>query len=200
VKYKSRLEARWAVFFDILGVETLYEYEGYQLPSGWYLPDFYVPLMDAWFEVKPTEFTKHEDQLCEELSTVTQQRVVMLSGNITHKDNPYGGFVTWSGESLWDCYYQFCTCPICGKVGIEFEGRGERVCGDKCVPRKDKGHSGNDPRLIQAFSVASKYQFSYERKEVVQSLSQESDQKASRQRHIDLLRLKELYSKEDETK
>lgn len=39
--FRSRLEARWAVFFDSLGVEWEYESEGYDLGNGiHYLPDF----------------------------------------------------------------------------------------------------------------------------------------------------------------
>lgn len=40
-KFRSRLEARWAVFFDRLGVEWEYEPEGFDLGDGMhYLPDF----------------------------------------------------------------------------------------------------------------------------------------------------------------
>lgn len=40
-KFRSRLEARWAVFFDALGVKWEYEPEGYDLGNGvYYLPDF----------------------------------------------------------------------------------------------------------------------------------------------------------------
>ncbi len=42
-RFRSRLEARWAVFFDALGVKYEYEPEGFLLPSGkMYLPDFRV--------------------------------------------------------------------------------------------------------------------------------------------------------------
>lgn len=42
-RFRSRLEARWAVFFNALGVEFEYEPEGFVLPSGkYYLPDFRV--------------------------------------------------------------------------------------------------------------------------------------------------------------
>ena len=42
-RFRSRLEARWAVFFDALGVEYEYEPEGFELPNGGrYLPDFRV--------------------------------------------------------------------------------------------------------------------------------------------------------------
>ena len=39
--FRSRLEARWAVFFDACGVDWEYEPEGYDLGDGlYYLPDF----------------------------------------------------------------------------------------------------------------------------------------------------------------
>ena len=42
-RFRSRLEARWAVFFDALGVDYEYEPEGFNLPNGGrYLPDFRV--------------------------------------------------------------------------------------------------------------------------------------------------------------
>ena len=40
-RFRSRLEARWAVFFDALGIEYEYEPEGYEFDDGTrYLPDF----------------------------------------------------------------------------------------------------------------------------------------------------------------
>jgi len=56
-RFRSRLEARWAVFFDALGIEYQYEPEGFELSNGvWYLPDFYLPTFNngMWCEVKPT--------------------------------------------------------------------------------------------------------------------------------------------------
>lgn len=42
-RFRSRLEARWAVFFDELGVQYEYEPEGFEMPSGnRYLPDFKI--------------------------------------------------------------------------------------------------------------------------------------------------------------
>jgi hypothetical protein len=56
-RFRSRLEARWAVFFDALGVALEYEPEGFELPSGErYLPDFRIKLPGApamFVEVKP---------------------------------------------------------------------------------------------------------------------------------------------------
>jgi hypothetical protein len=52
--FRSRLEARWAVFFDSLGVSWEYEAEGYDLGDGlYYLPDFllhHVTVNHGYFE------------------------------------------------------------------------------------------------------------------------------------------------------
>ncbi len=51
--FRSRLEARWAVFFDACGIEWEYEPEGLILSDGThYLPDFYLPAFHCYFEVK----------------------------------------------------------------------------------------------------------------------------------------------------
>lgn len=52
-RYRSRTEARWAVFFDTAGLAFEYERRPVKLSSGeMYLPDFYLPDLNAWFEVK----------------------------------------------------------------------------------------------------------------------------------------------------
>jgi hypothetical protein len=59
--FRSRLEARWAVFFDALGLKWEYEPEGFEFEDGSrYLPDFKVmypgrddsEIHHIWFEVK----------------------------------------------------------------------------------------------------------------------------------------------------
>lgn len=53
-RFRSRLEARWAVFFDAAGIEYEYEPEGFHTKSGInYLPDFYLPEDEFYVEVKP---------------------------------------------------------------------------------------------------------------------------------------------------
>lgn len=53
-RFRSRLEARWAVFFDSLGIIWEYEPQGYTVgPDATpYLPDFWFPEMKLWAEVK----------------------------------------------------------------------------------------------------------------------------------------------------
>lgn len=52
-KFRSRLEARWAVFFDAAGIKYEYEPEGFELSCGRYLPDFYLPDFKIYVEIKP---------------------------------------------------------------------------------------------------------------------------------------------------
>lgn len=52
-RFRSRLEARWAVFFDALHIKYEYEPEGFKLRDGsYYLPDFYLPNMETFVEIK----------------------------------------------------------------------------------------------------------------------------------------------------
>jgi hypothetical protein len=50
--FRSRLEARWAVFFNFMGIPWLYEPEGFFVNGRPYLPDFYLPECGTWVEVK----------------------------------------------------------------------------------------------------------------------------------------------------
>jgi hypothetical protein len=54
-RFRSRLEARWAVFFDALGIEWQYEPEGYEKNGIRYLPDFWLPQTQTWVEVKGSD-------------------------------------------------------------------------------------------------------------------------------------------------
>jgi hypothetical protein len=80
VWFKSRLEARWAYYFDLLGVKWEYEPEGFGLKSGAYCPDFLLENR-CWAEVKPevfefTDFTQKFSQLVQG----TQTHLVVLNG------------------------------------------------------------------------------------------------------------------------
>lgn len=51
-RFRSRLEARWAVFFDTAGIKYRYEEQGFEKDGERYLPDFYLPELDVYAEVK----------------------------------------------------------------------------------------------------------------------------------------------------
>jgi hypothetical protein len=80
-RFRSRLEARWAVFFDALGVKWDYEPEGFEFADGTrYLPDFWLPDHGVWVEVKPTPPTPREQQLALELLYGSGRPVYITGG------------------------------------------------------------------------------------------------------------------------
>jgi hypothetical protein len=88
IKYRSRTEARWAKFFDEAGIVFSYEVEGFDLPSGRYLPDFeiypYFPYVGSksskiYIEVKGW-FSDDEILKCKHLCEYTKCTVLMLDG------------------------------------------------------------------------------------------------------------------------
>jgi hypothetical protein len=89
-RFRSRLEARWAVFFDAMGLKWEYEPEGFELPGGVrYLPDFRIA--GDWFEVKPERDSADKARLFAES---TGQTIYVLDG---HPD--LRAYVGWSGTS-----------------------------------------------------------------------------------------------------
>lgn len=92
-RFRSRLEARWAVFFDELKVEYQYEIEGFDLHySGWYLPDFYLPAYQTYIEIKPLpnnplyqipeaiHFDREAAQKAMELAWTTKKWAILVFG------------------------------------------------------------------------------------------------------------------------
>lgn len=91
VKFRSRLEARWARYFDMIGVKWQYEPEGYELPSGNYCPDFFCSgRMETGFfvEVKPDDIgRKMVQQKLLDLCQMTDRIVVCVVGNPSLKEH-----------------------------------------------------------------------------------------------------------------
>ena len=80
-RFRSRLEARWAVYFDAIGLEWQYEIEGFVLENGdYYLPDFYLPQVAMWAEAKPVSFSKCEELKLDLLSKGSGKACIELVG------------------------------------------------------------------------------------------------------------------------
>lgn len=53
IEFRSKLEAKYAQAFDKLGIVWEYESHGFRFDDGTcYCPDFYMPEIDTYFEVK----------------------------------------------------------------------------------------------------------------------------------------------------
>ena len=144
-RFRSRLEARWAVFFDTLNIDYLYENEGFILPqNGYYLPDFYLPKMKIFIEVKGTFPTQIEKEKAQELANESGCLVCIIFGGIPSSDYDwwcdnhnrensnymltftdgiiYNELVSLKSKEIghiWGSNDTFLICDQCGKVSIE---------------------------------------------------------------------------------
>lgn len=82
-RFRSRLEARWAVFFDALGIPWEYESEGFDLgEAGKYLPDFWLPTFGVWVEIKGSAISAADVRKVQELAKQSNQRVYVFEGQV----------------------------------------------------------------------------------------------------------------------
>jgi hypothetical protein len=105
-RFRSRLEARWAVFFTRMGLRWEYEPEGFDIDGISYLPDFRVTTPQGsvcWYEIKPSgvmsdrkfsafEAALHErrmEQMRNEADEGKPVRAALLSGDPSEHVKPY---------------------------------------------------------------------------------------------------------------
>ena len=206
-RFRSRIEARWAVFFTRLGLDWEYEPQGYKVtwqgevsawnggthhatggpaylpghepraaPPSFYLPDFHIPNLGLFLEVKPAspqvvdpEGVKKWQRFAGEVAMEWDRgRTAMLVGPIPNPDTvdeygpprPY----EWYDQTvvmLGDWHAAWCSCPSGDHFDIQFQGRGGRIlCG---CPRvlDDHYRTGNDPRILNAYGAARSARFEH---------------------------------------
>lgn len=113
-RFRSRLEARWAVFFDAMGWRWEYEPEGFDMDGVYYLPDFKVFGEDSngdfnvfYFEVKP------EDKPLTEIERKKIELFWMLCRSEDYSERPvkgYGDFILLDGAPDRKTYYSAGMC------------------------------------------------------------------------------------------
>jgi len=140
-RFRSRLEARWAVWLDTLGIQYAYELQGFCFEGDAYLPDFWLPFPSGrvwekgtpgvagnWLEIKPAPLTDHEEKLLSKLAQHTNHHAYAFAG------------APWPGEfALYDVNFHNgkiafnppTLCPLCQGLGktdahpLECEWRGK---------------------------------------------------------------------------
>lgn len=146
--FRSRLEARWAYFFDLCGVKYLYEPEGFKNNNGeMYLPDFYLPntyLRNGMSLVEQKDEETYEDYMLRFGESIPMKGVYI---EIKHEHFNESDFkATWFNKPLvlflgqpkesiwgweyndmgfqiypfWDNMMHFWICEKCKTTKIEF--------------------------------------------------------------------------------
>ncbi|MHB8987997.1 MAG: PDDEXK family nuclease [Desulfobulbia bacterium] len=176
--YRSRIEARWAVFFDSLGIE--HEYEpfceevGSDFTSLYYLPDFYLPSQNIFIEIKPGQPEEIEKIKAAYWCNDIQEIVILFNLNPPTEKFENGWLFEFHNivqkvsirKSWW-----WGECPKCGHVDMaEFAYitscgcytiddyndlyEREELSGENYTKRLSRSK-----RLMKAYSNARNYEF-----------------------------------------
>lgn len=174
--FRSRLEARWAIFFDELGIKWKYEpeYSDVEFRGGrtYYKPDYFLPDYELWVEIKPVDTKQISEEDFGKIVGWTKQELEMLVLIGTPKilsDNSRPHYIfTYDEKRKKPLNIQplvrWCECPKCGKIdyvpggGIPYDCR--RTCyldlfGEE-LPEPD-GHKSQ--RLKKACQKANNHDF-----------------------------------------
>lgn len=171
-RFRSRLEARWAVFFESLRIQYSYEPEGFDFGGLRYLPDFYLPKFDYWIEVKPRE---------PEPDSLDWQKAAALASHVG-KDVYIAVGLVWPpydgdpGRNVFDrgvCNYHrpvhpggnpashswWYECPTCKALSLTVFGRHNKlICSCPSLPYFQMSDS---PRLLEAYRAARSARFEF---------------------------------------
>lgn len=149
-RFRSRLEARWAVFFDAAKILWLYEPQGFVVNGRPYLPDFYLRDFGCYFEVKPT--SEYDMDFLQSFAYEVGKDVVVAEGGIpdpaewscessiqlrllhsTRSEEWPDGYID---DMAWGYNDMFLECSSCGCICIMNEVYSTMkdncgACGDK---------------------------------------------------------------------
>lgn len=198
-RFRSRLEARWAVFFDHLGIAWEYEPQGFELSPipasrikqmqqdqlrepepgdgdhlGGYLPDFRLPRLKAWFEVKGAYPPREEWTRLHRFSELVNERFFIAVGSIPNPSTIESSGHPYDENSFeiytyGDHHYAWTRCRWCGFYDLTFDARSARTqCGchnthyavAPCC-NGDKCYNGDHPDLIAAYTAARSARFEH---------------------------------------
>lgn len=163
--FRSRLEARWAVFLNSLKVKYEYEPVCERVEFGGFLmsykPDFYLPDLSLWIEIKPSY--PDDTALRKAAGWAENEDIVILWGNIKplHHSKP-------PEDSGWHFYWHnrknkvVCShntwwgkCRRCGEVNLT--PYGSVGCEDKCFTEEEQEDDSNQFDPTEHPDIAKAY-------------------------------------------
>lgn len=162
LRFRSRLEARWAVFFDEIGINYHYEPDGFDLGDEWYLPDFYLDDFGIYVEIKPFDRSvvafigdgNPWEQKCGKFRDRTNHAILLC-----YDDPGAGGFqhlFAWDitdssgGSSEFDCNFYYINKPLL----IVYSNRPDRQI---CI---NPAMEGNE-RILTTVNVCEEYSWHF---------------------------------------
>lgn len=143
--FKSKLEAKWAVFFDLIGIKYQYEPEAFAVGNGWYTPDFYLPDVflrsddtpGIYLEIKPPQWD-YDEAYIKKITTAMQGTTLVLFNGEPYDFYEYGQRDDDGGYQLqpyWDNCMILVYCSHCNIMKVEFSEGNYMYCPSCQGPR-----------------------------------------------------------------
>lgn len=115
-RFRSRLEARYAVLFNQIGIPYQYEAEGFDLDGLWYLPDFWIEQLGLFVEVKGTDLMDEDVKKTTRLAKVSG-KIVCVAPPLEYYPRMGLTALRSDKEYFWWGSVVLARCPLCGDVG-----------------------------------------------------------------------------------
>lgn len=136
IQFRSRLEVKWAMFFDQLGEAWDYEAEGYTNGGQRYLPDFWMPSVwhrgkrkGLFFEVKPSSPIASEVDKAVMLACGSGKPVIVVAASPRGASpERLSDFVKSDGLDWEDSGLSFARCKSCGVLDVDYYGSRWKPC------------------------------------------------------------------------
>lgn len=143
-RFRSRLEARWAVFFTASCIDWEYEKQGYVVEGRPYLPDFWLPGLGVFFEVKGPD--EYDERLMQRLAERSWHPVCVAVGSIPEPGEYQASIRAFLppayAHDRIDCmldageiHNAFMQCSNCGVIRLRsesyFSGKGYCSCSER---------------------------------------------------------------------
>lgn len=164
--FRSKTEARWAFCLSALEVAFQYEPETFVFERGGgrvahYKPDFYLPELKVWLEIKNEGLRPPDHIACwkaHRLALATGEPVYIFFGDpMGGRTLRCGNAYRYAAGSLERCY-QFTQCPECRRIDLTSYGLLSGLRCDCPRPGPDFSNSGC-VALRDAASAAMRHRF-----------------------------------------
>lgn len=137
--FRSKLEAQWAVFFDTLGIKYQYEPEYDEVQAGlrvvWYKPDFFIPSLNCYIEIKPKEPRGVELTKAAGWVNLHQDIYIFYELRPPSKESESAWCMSWSNKfekAILSKGHWWTECLVCQRIAIAESYEPPKECLDKC--------------------------------------------------------------------
>jgi hypothetical protein len=155
VLHRSRLEARWAVVFDRLGIITEYEPEGFTHGEECYLPDFRLVETGDFVSIKPDRRSVNPEEWMKE---IRWQGIFAEAGTVLWiiAGQPQVG--KYQLLSPLEGEFRFADCRLCSGTSYTDDGGSWGEIGKHSCGSHDRNPT-EDTRIRSAFRAAMAERF-----------------------------------------